>query len=573
MISQSKGMQKRWLLKPKNNAAATRHLRDELGVSDVVANLLAYRKIETYEGAREFFRPSLSYLHDPFLMKDMDVAIARITQAITNKEKILVYGDYDVDGTTAVSIVYTFFHQFHTKLAYYIPDRYTEGYGISYQGIDYAQEHGYTVIIALDCGIKEIEKVAYAKAKGIDFIIGDHHLPGDTIPDALAVLDPKRVDCDYPYKELSGCGIGFKIIQAFIQSNDMDMEMAYQYLDLVAVSIASDIVPITGENRLLCHFGLQKLNSNPSFGIRALIELSNNRKDFFTVNDIVFQIGPRINAAGRIEHAKDAVKLLTSKSVADALVFSEKVNLQNNERKDVDLRITEEAMALIAEDESLQKRNSTVLYKADWHKGVIGIVASRLTEKYYRPTIILTQTNGHVAGSARSVLGFDLYQALESCSDLLEQFGGHKYAAGMTMPVENVALFQQRFEEVVTQSITPEMLTQEISIDLAIHLKEIDAKLFRLLKQFEPFGPQNEQPTFISKGITAQGQAHIVGANHIKMTVVQEDSAPFSCIAFGLSEHVAHINAGKRFDICYTIEENTWKTRKNLQLNIKAIRY
>ncbi|MFD2742729.1 MULTISPECIES: single-stranded-DNA-specific exonuclease RecJ [Sphingobacterium] len=566
-------MQKRWLLKPKNNAATTRHLRDELGVSDVVANLLAHRNIETFAAAREFFRPSLSYLHDPFLMKDMDVAIARITQAITNKEKILVYGDYDVDGTTAVSIVYTFLHQFHTGLEYYIPDRYAEGYGISYQGIDYAQEHGYTLIIALDCGIKEIDKVAYAKAKGIDFIIGDHHLPGDTIPEALAVLDPKRVDCHYPYKELSGCGIGFKIIQAFILSNDMDMEQAYQYLDLVAVSIASDIVPITGENRLLCHFGLQKLNSNPSFGLRALIELSNNRKDFFTVNDIVFQIGPRINAAGRIEHAKDAVKLLTSKSVADALVFSEKVNLQNNERKDVDLRITEEAMALIEQDETLQKRNSTVLYKADWHKGVIGIVASRLTEKYYRPTIILTHTNGHVAGSARSVLGFDLYQALESCSDLLEQFGGHKYAAGMTMPVENVPLFQKRFEEVVTQRITPEMLTQEISIDMPIHLREIDAKLFRLLKQFEPFGPQNEQPTFISKGVTVQGQAHIVGANHIKMTIVQEDSAPFACIAFGLSDHIDFINAGKRFDICYTIEENTWKSRKNLQLNIKAIRY
>lgn len=566
-------MQKRWLLKPKNNAAITQSLREELGVSDVVANLLAYRKVETFEAAREFFRPALSYLHDPFLMKDMDVAIERITKAISNKEKILVYGDYDVDGTTAVSIVYSFFHQFHSGLEYYIPDRYAEGYGISYQGIDYAHENGFSLIVALDCGIKEIDKVAYAKEKGIDFIIGDHHLPGDSIPDALAVLDPKRNDCNYPYTELSGCGIGFKIIQAFIQSNDMDMSMAYQYLDLVAVSIASDIVPITGENRLLCHFGLQKLNSNPSFGIRALIELSNNRKDFFTVNDIVFQIGPRINAAGRIEHAKDAVKLLTSKSTADASVFSDKVDVQNNERKDVDLKITEEALAMIADNVALQNRNSTVLYKNDWHKGVIGIVASRLTEKYYRPTIILTQTNGHVAGSARSVLGFDLYQALESCSDLLEQFGGHKYAAGLTMPTENVPLFQQRFEEVVSATITPEMLTQEISIDLPIHFQDIDAKLFRLLKQFEPFGPQNEQPIFVTKGVTVSGLAHVVGANHLKMMLKQEGCAPFSTIAFGLAEHLDHINAGKRFDICYTIEENTWKTRKNLQLNIKAIRY
>lgn len=565
-------MQKRWLLKPKNDASTTQQLRTELGVNEVVSDLLAYRGIKNFDQAREFFRPSLANLHDPFLMRDMDIAVDRITAAISHKEKILIYGDYDVDGTTAVSIVYSFFHQFHSGLEFYIPDRYAEGYGISYQGIDYAYDNGFSLIVALDCGIKENDKIAYAKSKGIDFIIGDHHLPGDILPDALAVLDPKRPDCSYPYKELSGCGIGFKIIQAFIRLNDMDMEKAYQYLDLVAVSIASDIVPITGENRILSHFGLLKLNSNPSFGLRALVELSTNKKDFFTVSDIVFQIGPRINAAGRIKHAKDAVKLLTAKSIAEAASFSVTVDNQNNERKDVDLRITEEALALLENNETLLKRKTTVLYKADWHKGVIGIVASRLTEKYYRPTIIMTETNGHIAGSARSVMGFDLYQALDACSDLLEQFGGHKYAAGLTMMPENVELFQQRFEEVVSQTIKPEMLQQEVLIDKAIDFCDIDSKLYRLLKQFEPFGPQNEQPVFMTRKVSAYGYANIVGNNHLKMCVKQDDSVYFDCIGFGLAAYIDHINSGKTFDICYTIEENSWKNKKNLQLNIKAIR-
>lgn len=566
-------MQKRWLLKPKNDTTATHRLCSELGVSNVVADLLAYRGIITFDQARKFFRPSLADLHDPFQMKDMDMAVSRITEAISRKEKILIYGDYDVDGTTAVAILYRFFQQFHHGLEFYIPDRYVEGYGISYQGIDHAHTHGFSLIIALDCGIKENDKVAYAKSKGIDFIIGDHHLPSDTLPEAVAVLDPKRPDCPYPYKELSGCGIGFKIIQAFILLNGMDMEDAYQYLDLVAVSIASDIVPITGENRILSHFGLLKLNSNPSLGLRALIELSSNKKDFFTINDVVFQIGPRINAAGRIKHAKDAVKLLTSKSIAEANSFSITVNDQNNERKDVDLRITEEALSLLENNETLLKRNTTVLYKADWHKGVIGIVASRLTEKYYRPTIILTKTNGHIAGSARSVVGFDLYQALNSCSDLLEQFGGHKYAAGLTMAPENITLFQQRFEEVVSQTIKPEMLQQEILIDREIDFSAIDSKLHRLLRQFEPFGPQNEQPILMTRKIKMHRYAHIVGNNHLKMCVKQDESVYFDCIGFGLGTHIDHINSGKTFDICYTIEENTWKNKKNLQLNIKAIRY
>ncbi len=566
-------MQKRWVLKPKKNIQKITKIQQELGVNPIIAELLINREVETFEEARIFFRPSLDYLLDPFLMKDMDLAIARIEQAIGNKEKILIYGDYDVDGTTAVSVVYSFFRNFHSGIAYYIPDRYSEGYGISYQGIDYAEAHGFSLIIALDCGIKALDKIAYANSKNIDFIIGDHHLPGPEIPNAVAVLDPKRSDCPYPYKELSGCGIGFKIIQAFILRNQMQMELAYQYLDLVAVSIASDIVPITGENRLLTHFGLKKLNSNPSFGLRALIDLSSNKTGKFTVNDIVFQIGPRINAAGRIDHAKDAVQLLNAKSLAEAKAFSESIDDQNNTRKGFDLRITEEALSLLDNDEMLQSKNTTVLYKEDWHKGVIGIVASRLTEKYYRPTIILTNTNGHIAGSARSVLGFDLYEALSECSDLLDQYGGHKYAAGLTMKEDNISLFQQRFEEVVSKSIKPEMLQQEVLIEREINFEDIDSKFYRLLQQFEPFGPQNEAPVFLSKGVTFAYPAYIVGSTHLKFSVRQKDSTVFECIGFGLGEYVDTINSGKSFDICYSIEENNWRGKRNLQLNVKAIRF
>lgn len=564
-------MQKRWVIKPKNNATKTEKLRNELGVSPVITELLLNRNVSTFEEAKLFFRPELDMLHDPFLMQDMEKAISRIEQAIGNKEKILIYGDYDVDGTTAVSVVYSFFRDFHSGIEFYIPDRYVEGYGISTQGIDYAAAHGFSLIIALDCGIKANDKVDYARSKNIDFIIGDHHLPGDVIPQAVAVLDPKRNDCAYPYKELSGCGIGFKIIQAFIQKNDMDIQLAYQYLDLVAVSIASDIVPITGENRILTHYGLKKLNTNPNCGLQALINLSSNKTGQFSVNDIVFQIGPRINAAGRIEHAKDAVKLLISKSLQEAKDFSATVDDQNNQRKDLDLKITEEALALIGGDEALIKRKSTVLYKEDWHKGVIGIVASRLTEKYYRPTIVLTKTNGHVAGSARSVIGFDLYEALSECEDLLEQYGGHKYAAGLTMSTEKIEAFQERFEQVVSKLIKPEMLQQEVLIETEIKLSDIEAKFYRILKQFEPYGPQNEAPIFLTKKV--QGTGYIVGNNHLKLTIRQPDTPNFECIGFGLAEHLGFINSGQPFDICYTIEENNWRGKKNLQLNIKAIRY
>ncbi|MBE8713347.1 single-stranded-DNA-specific exonuclease RecJ [Sphingobacterium hungaricum] len=566
-------MQKRWVVKPKNDIYKINSLGEELGISATLSNILIHRNIETFDEARQFFRPTLDDLHDPFLMKDMDKAIYRIETAIGNKEKILIYGDYDVDGTTAVATVYSFFRNFHSGMDFYIPDRYEEGYGISKQGIDFAHANGFTLIIALDCGIKEIENIQYAKEKNIDFIIGDHHLPGSSIPDAYAVLDPKRSDCNYPYNELSGCGIGFKLVQAFILKNDLEMTDAYQYLDLVAVSIASDIVPITGENRILAHFGLKKLNSNPNCGLQTLVDLSTNKNSHFGINDILFQIGPRINAAGRIDHAKNSVQLLISKSLQESESIAKKIDQQNSTRKEVDLKITEEALALLDSNSLEQHKKSTVLFKEDWHKGVIGIVASRLTDKYYRPTIILTETNGHIAGSARSVLGYDIYEALTECSDLLDQFGGHKYAAGLTMKRENVELFQLKFEEIVSNSIPPELLQQELLIDQELNLAEIDAKFFRILNQLEPFGPSNEKPLFQAKNLSLYGPARIVGKNHLKLSVVQEGSKRFDCIAFGLADELENLSNHANFEICFSIEENIWKENHNLQLNIKAIRY
>jgi len=565
-------MQKRWAIASSRDRAAAQQLQESLGIHKVLAGLLVDRGVATFDDARLFFNPDLSSLHDPFLMKDMDKAIARIEQAIGNKERVLIYGDYDVDGTTAVAVVYSFFRQFHSGLEFYLPDRYAEGYGISKQGIDYAAENGFTLIIALDCGIKALDKVRYARDRGIDFIIGDHHLPGAELPDAVAVLDPKRGDCPYPYKELPGCGIGFKLVQAFVQKNNMDINDCYQYLDLVAVGIASDIVPISGENRILAHYGLLKLNTNPCCGLQSLIDLSTHRSGRFTVNDIIFQIGPRINAAGRIDHARDAVKLLISKSLQEAAVYSESIDVQNNQRKDFDFRITEEALAIIDADDELKKRKTTVVFQPGWHKGVIGIVATRLTEKYYRPTVVLTQTNGHVSGSARSVVGFDLYEALSACSDLLDQFGGHKYAAGLTMKPENVELFQQRFEHVVEASILPSMLQREMVIDAELEFADIDAKFFRILRRFEPFGPQNEAPIFMSKRVGVWGMATIVGGSHLKMTVRQPGSPRFDCIGFGLADYAEAINTQRPFDMCYTIEENVWRDKRSLQLNVKDIR-
>lgn len=566
-----KDMQKRWVPVPKVDRLNAEKLRTELGIHPVLADLLIGRGVRSFEQAREFFRPALDRLHDPFLMKDMDRAVTRIEQAIGANEKILIYGDYDVDGTTAVALVFGFFRQFHSRMEYYLPDRYTEGYGLSFQGVDYAATNGITLIITLDCGIKAHDQVSYARDKGIDVIIGDHHLPGQTLPDALAVLDPKRPDCEYPYKELSGCGVGFKMVQAFISRNGMEMDQAYQFLDLVAVSIASDIVPITGENRVLTYFGLIRLNTNPSCGLQALIGLSGNRNGHFTINDILFQLGPRINAAGRIDHARDAVRLLLSRSMQEAESFSGGIDEQNTQRKDFDLRITEEALQLAGGNGSLNGKKSMVLYKEDWHRGVIGIVASRLVEKFYRPTVILTHTNTHITGSARSIAGVDLYETLTDCRDLLDQYGGHQYAAGLTMQAENVQLFKERFEEAVASRVTDDMLVPEVQIDAEIELKEIDARFYRVLKQFEPFGPQHEPPVFLSTHVSVVGPAQVVGDNHLRMQVVQKDSPAFPCIGFGLGHFADAINRGAAFDICFVLEENNWRQRRNLQLNLKDI--
>jgi single-stranded-DNA-specific exonuclease len=568
---QVKDMQKRWVEQKVEDLAEIEGLQRSLNIDTVLATLLVARGINSFEKARNFFRPDLDHLHDPFEMKDMHLAISRIEKAIANQEKILVYGDYDVDGTTSVALVYSFLRNYHSELDYYIPDRYKEGYGISSQGIDYASDNGFSLIIALDCGIKSIDKIDYANSLGIDFIICDHHLPGDTLPAAFAVLDPKRTDCDYPYKELSGCGIGFKLIQAYALKNDIPFSEISCYLDLVAVSIASDIVPITGENRVLAWYGLKKLNSEPCKGLSALMNIS-GRKESLTITDVVFTIGPRINAAGRIDDAKHAVSLLIADSEAIAFEKGQVINIKNTERKEHDSNITEQALALIDADPELIKRKTTVIYNQAWHKGVIGIVASRLTEKYYRPTIVMTLSNGHAAGSARSVLGFDLYEALSECSDLLEQFGGHKYAAGLTIKTENIPAFQQRFEEVVSRTIPDELLIQALTIDAEIPLASINPKFYRILKQFEPFGPQNMAPIFLSRNVYTYGRASTVGGKHLKMAIHQDNQTSFNCIGFGLGEYLPLISSGKPFDICYTIEENTWNDKTSLQLNIKGIR-
>ena len=563
---------------PTGNSETIQKLAGELNIHPVLAQLLVQRGINTFDEAKHFFRPSLNDLHDPFLMKDMDKAVDRISNAILNKEKILVYGDYDVDGTTAVSLVYTFLHNQYVNVEYYIPDRYKEGYGISLQGIDYAKENGCNLIIALDCGIKSIDKIEYANSLGVDFIICDHHRPGSELPNAVAVLDPKRADCDYPYKELSGCGVGFKLIQAIAQQKGIVFEDLTQYLDLVAVSIAADIVPITGENRILAFYGLKLLNENPRPGFKAILELSNFKKDEITVNDVVFLIAPRINAAGRIESGKSAVELLVSKNDNVAGLLGDGINEHNLKRKDLDASITEHALQLIEESEDHKYHKSTVLYNSAWHKGVIGIVASRLTEKYYRPTIVLTKSNDEnnmVSGSARSVKDFDVYNAIESCSDLLEQFGGHMYAAGLTMKEENVEEFIQRFEEVVSSTIEDRMLVREVEIDAELNLNDINQKFFNILKQFAPFGPGNMSPIFKSSNVRDNGRGKVVGNNHLKLTLVQHDDyqSTFDGIAFQLGHHHPQVEQQDAFEIVYHIEENNFNNRTTLQLNIKDLKF
>ena len=560
----------RWNLKPKPDPLKTRQLAAALNVNTHVAGLLVQRGVEDYEQARAFFRPSLDDLHDPYLMKDMDKAVERIEQAIENNENILVFGDYDVDGTTAVSLVSSFLRSFYGNVDTYIPDRYNEGYGVSNAGIDYADDNGCSLIIALDCGIKSIDKVAYAKAKGIDFIICDHHRPGSELPDAVAVLDPKRDDCTYPYDELCGCGVGFKLVQALAANRGLGINDLVQYLDLVATAIAADIVPITGENRVLAKFGLEVINSSPRPGIKALIQ--NLKKQSLTISDVVFVIAPRINAAGRIKHGNAAVQLLTEFSLEQAEAFAAEIESLNTDRKDLDKQITAEALLQI-EQSGEQQRFTTVVYHESWHKGVIGIVASRLTETYYRPTLVFTKSGAKLAASARSVKDFDVYNALEACAEHLEQFGGHMYAAGLTLPEENYQTFRERFEQVVAETIDPELLTPEISIDAELDLAEITPKFMRILKQFEPFGPGNMTPVFVARNVRDTGYGKPIGdGSHLKLFVRQGDSEGFGAIGFGLSPKKDLACNGDAFDMAFSVDENEWNGQTSIQLRVRDIR-
>jgi single-stranded-DNA-specific exonuclease len=569
-------MEKRWSILPAGDEKITAQLAGELGISNKLARLLVQRQITSYDAAKKFFRPSLDELHDPFLMKDMDKAIVRLEKAISEGEKILVFGDYDVDGTTAVSLVYSFLKSLPIDSAlidYYIPDRYAEGYGISFNGIDYAKENGFSLIIALDCGIKAIDKVEYANERNVDFIICDHHRPGDTLPNAVAVLDPKRTDCNYPFDELCGCGVGFKLVQAYAKRNNIPFENLYEFLDLTAISVAADLVPIIGENRILCYYGLQQINKNPRKGIKAILDLANIKKEI-TINELVFTVGPRINAAGRIDTGRNAVALLVSDDHDSAKASGININTNNTERRALDVSITQHALSMIDENAELISRKSTVLFHPDWHKGVIGIVASRLTEKYYRPTIVLTESNGKATGSARSVKDFDVYNAIEACSDLLEQFGGHMYAAGLTLKLENLEAFQRKFEEVVSATIEERMLIPEISIDAELELSDITPKFYRILKQFEPFGPGNMSPVFMSKGLSDKGYVRIVGNNHLKLDLqsAEDPKETFSAIAFGQAQHFDDVLRKKTFSACYAIEENEFNGRVSLQLNVKDMK-
>lgn len=548
------------------------NLSKAININVHLATILLQRGVADFDQAKYFFRPSLDHLHDPFIMRDMDKAIDRLRQAIDREEKILVYGDYDVDGTTAVSLVYSYLKGFYPHCEVYIPDRYAEGYGVSLAGITWAEQNGYTLIIALDCGIKSSELVLTAKHNGIDFIICDHHLPDDAIPEAAAVLDPKRKDCPYPYKELSGCGIGFKLMQAYARRFRHEHEL-YEYLDLVAVSIASDIVPITGENRVLAHFGLKKLNEDPRPGLKALKDIAAIRNDL-DVSGIVFTLGPRINAAGRVAHARAAVDLLISQTEAEANELAEKVNLKNEVRKQFDSDITEEALAMIEGNEALRTAKSTVLFKDTWHKGVIGIVAARCVEKYYRPTVILTASNDKITGSARSVNGFDLYNAILECSDLLEKFGGHKYAAGLTLDINNLASFQRRFEEVVSANITEDMLTPVIDIDLNLPFDAISPKFMNVLKQMSPFGPENQRPVFMASHVYVFNSLSSFKDKHVRFLAGQEGSESiFQAVGFDLIEHYDRLSKRDPFKMAFTVEENTFNGNTSIQLRIKDIKF
>ncbi|MBP9067908.1 MAG: single-stranded-DNA-specific exonuclease RecJ [Bacteroidia bacterium] len=564
-------MEKHWNIPDlKKGAQDISKIQEILKVDRVIASLLYQRNLKEYDEIKTFFRPELTQLHDPFIMKGMSVAIDRIDKAIANKEKILIYGDYDVDGTTAVSVVYRFFKTHTDQIAYYIPDRYAEGYGISFKGIDFAKDNGFSLIIALDCGIKAIDKIDYANERNVDFIICDHHLPGETIPKAIAVLDPKQHDCKYPYKELSGAGIGFKLIEAYSRKNNLDLQLCYNFLDLVVTSIAADIVPITGENRVLAHFGLEKMNTNPRPGLKALLNMNQLAREI-TITNLVFVLSPRINAAGRIKQGSAAVELLVCENEDEANELAKGINDTNTQRKDLDLGTTTEAFALLENDPITEFRKTTVLFSDKWHKGVVGIVASRLIEKYYKPTIVLTESDGKATGSARSVRDYDIYSAIEKCSDLLEQFGGHKFAAGLTMKKENVGDFIARFEDVVSRSISDDQLIPQLQIETELEFHEITQKLVRILKQFAPHGPENMMPVFLSKNVFDNGWAKIVGANHLKLELFQKSNPNirFSAIAYDKGDYVKFFHDKTPMSIAYKIQENEFNGKTSIQLVIE----
>lgn len=567
-------IEKRWIHHPEftsDQQQAAQELAESLKVTEYLATLLVQRGISDFEQSRQFFRPELSQLHDPFLMKDMKHAVERINKAIANGEKILIYGDYDVDGTTSVTLFYGFLRKIYDRLDYYIPDRYVEGYGVSWQSIDWAEENGFTLIVTLDCGIKSVDKVTAAAERGIDFIVCDHHRPGDELPPAAAVLDPKRSDCEYPYKELTGCGVGFKLLQAFCIDQQIGQEALFDYLDLLVVSIASDIVPITGENRILAFYGLKRLNASPRSGIKALIEIA-GITGTLDITNVVFGLGPRINAAGRIKHAKEAVKLLLSEVEEEAAEFAQEINKHNSERRNFDSSITEQALFMIENDDWFADAKSTLLYKEDWHKGVIGIVASRCIEKYHRPTIILTLSNGKATGSARSVPGFDVYEAIEECADLLEQYGGHTFAAGLTLPLDNLEAFKIRFNEIVSSRILPDQLIPMINIDMLLELDSLSPKFYNILRQMGPFGPGNMTPVFESRNLSIAGKPVIMKEKHIKFDVRQNGSPTYTAVGFGMAQFYPDLVNGRPFSICYTLEENNFRDKKTLQLSLKDIK-
>lgn len=578
-------MEKRWKYKPKGNQDIIEKLSKELNINETLANILVQRGVTTYDEAHSFFRPKLEQLHDPFIMRDMEKAIERIGRAISNNENILIYGDYDVDGTTAVALVYSYFNDFYYNIDFYIPDRYKEGYGISFEGIDYAEDNNISLIISLDCGIKAVEKIDYANEKNIDFIICDHHLPGDELPRAYAILDPKQKDCPYPYKELSGCGVGFKLAQAFGIKNNIPPQSVYKYLDLTAISIAADIVDITGENRILAYYGLEQINKFPRPGIESILEYSNIKRVFnsktqetsfnksLSISDLVFTIAPRINAAGRISDGSNSVNLLKCSEKVKATQIAKEINKFNDERRELDAQITLEALEIVENIENFGNHKTTVVYKEGWHKGVLGIVASRLTENYYRPTIVLTLDGDTLTGSARSVKGFDIYSAIESCSDLMVNFGGHKFAAGMTIKKSNIKEFIRRFELRVAESIEEKMETPEIEIDSELSLMDINDKFVSLLGQFAPYGPGNMSPIFATSRVTDTGYCRVVGNNHLKMKVLENNdySNSFDAIAFQQADKYDFVSQKKPIDICYTIEENYWQNKVTIQLNIKDI--